>query len=146
MLDWLLIVGEEPLEQVLQLSVVHGNAQCPLRARGPEPGHLPNGRGVDVTWVGGLPPTDTTLFLAPLFGGRRITNAIRWLLVVNGIGTIGLIVLTGIMSFGSAGGQTLYRATTAVWAAILTTALLLVATAFQRRLLPGFDATKAQAQ
>jgi hypothetical protein len=78
-----------------------------------------------------------TLFLAPLFGGRRIMNTIRWLLVVNGIGTIGLIVLTGVISFGSAGGQTLYRATTVVWAAVLTSALLLVAAAFQRRLLPG---------
>jgi hypothetical protein len=78
-----------------------------------------------------------TLFLAPLFGGRRITNAIRWLLVVNGVGTIGLIVLTGVMSFGSASGQALYRATTVVWAVVLTTALLLVARAFQRRLLPG---------
>jgi hypothetical protein len=63
-----------------------------------------------------------TLFLAPLFGGRRI------------------------MPFGSASGQILYRATTVVWAAVLTTALLLVARAFQRRLLPGFNATKAQAQ
>ena len=57
-----------------------------------------------------------------------------------------MVVLTGVMSFSSAGGQTLYRATTAVWAAVLTTALLLVARAFQRRLLPGFAATKPQAQ
>jgi hypothetical protein len=84
-----------------------------------------------------------TLFLAPLFGGRRITNAIRWLLVVNGIGTIVLIALTGVMSFSSASGQTLYRASTVVWAALLTTALLLVARAFQRRLLPGFHETEA---
>ncbi len=84
-----------------------------------------------------------TLFLAPLFGGSRIMNAIRWLFVVNSILTIGLIVLTGVMSFGSAGGQTLYRASTVVWAALLTTALLLVAAAFQRRLLPGFHGTEA---
>ena len=68
-----------------------------------------------------------TLFLAPLFAGRRLTNTIRRLLVVNGIDTIGLIVLTGVMSFSSASGETLYRATTVVWAAVLTTALLLVA-------------------
>lgn len=85
-----------------------------------------------------------TLFLAPLFGGRRLMNAIRWLFVVNGVGTIGLIVLTGVMSFGSASGQSLYRASTVLWAALLTTALLLVARAFQRRLLPAFHGTEAQ--
>jgi hypothetical protein len=55
------------------------------------------------------------LFLAPPFGGRRAMNASRWLSVINGIGTIGLLALTGSMSSGSTDGQTLYRVSIVVW-------------------------------
>ncbi len=46
--------------------------------------------------------------------------------------------MISFMSLGSASGQALYRTSTVVWAALLTIALLLVARAFQHRLLQGF--------
>ena len=81
-----------------------------------------------------------TLFLAPLFGGTRITNAIRRLFILNGAGSLVLILLAGFVGFETPGLNALYLATTAVWAAILGTALVLVGVAFQRRLLARADA------
>lgn len=76
-----------------------------------------------------------TLCLAPLFGGTRITNAIRWLFVANGVGCLGLILLASFMGFETAASHALYLATTLVWAALLGAALILVAVAFHRGLL-----------
>lgn len=80
----------------------------------------------------------STLFLAPLFGGSRLMDTIKWLFIVNGILSIGGILMISLMSLGSASGQALYLASTVVWATLLMIALILLAVAFQRRLLPGF--------
>lgn len=76
-----------------------------------------------------------TLCLAPLFGGNRITNSIRWLFIVNAVGCLALILLASFMGFETPGQNTFYLALTVVWAAILGTALVFVAVAFHRRLL-----------
>lgn len=83
-----------------------------------------------------------TLCLAPLFGGDRITNSIRWLFIVNAIECFGLILLASFMGFGTKDRHALYLGTTVVWAAVLGTALVLVAVAFHRRLLTAIEGRK----
>lgn len=63
-----------------------------------------------------------------------INNTIRRLFIVNG-GCIALIRLASFMRFEIAVRNAIYLGVTFVWAAILGTALVLVAVAFQRRLI-----------
>jgi hypothetical protein len=46
-----------------------------------------------------------------------------------------LVVMASVMGFETSSGQAIYLATTAAWAAVLATALVLVSIAFKRRLL-----------
>jgi len=59
--------------------------------------------------------------------------------VANGVGCLELILLASLLGFETAGRKALYLGLTVVWAAVLGTALVLVAVAFQRRLLTRTD-------
>ncbi|HEU4898288.1 MAG TPA: hypothetical protein VFX88_12100, partial [Actinomycetota bacterium] len=84
-----------------------------------------------------------TLALAPLFGGSRLMNAIKWLFILNGVSTAAGLVLISVSSLASPSGQALYTVTVLVWGIVLAVALLLLAVAFRRRLLLGFHDRKA---
>lgn len=84
-----------------------------------------------------------TLALAPLFGGSRLMNAIKWLFILNGVSAAAGLVLISVSSLASPSGQALYTVTVLVWGIVLAVALLLLAVAFRRRLLLGFHDRKA---
>ena len=83
-----------------------------------------------------------TLFAAPVFGGKRLEQWIRWLCLLNGLGAF--MVFLSYVSYGLLGLSLLYSSLLGVWWAFIFPALaILLAVYFRRAGDPAYQISAA---